>query len=145
MRALLLALALAGCFFAALPLAAAADPVSVHIQVIEASRNKGDFEARLAPLKKSLPGYESAKLIDEIEARVEAGGSVSLEILGRDKMLNVKVLKVTPTAIQLRIAIDALKVSTKTTHQKGNATFMIALPTGNETARFLAITPRFAP
>jgi hypothetical protein len=130
---------------------AAPEPVTVHIQVIEASK-KGDFDKRLAALKTperdALPGYEGAKLVDEVEAQIEPGASVSLEIMSKSKVLKVTLLKVDPDqTIRLKVAIDAFKFSAETKHQKGKAAtghsmVMVGHPTGKESAVFLAVTPK---
>lgn len=141
MRALIMCLALWTLGILTPAPAAAKEPVSVHIQVIEATRT-GTFDPRLSALKGSLPGYQGAKLVDEITTNVDKGSSVSVEILGRTKMLKVTPLKIDPDAIRLKLDIEAMKFSIKTTHKKGNATVVLAITSGDK-ARFLAVTPTF--
>lgn len=117
--------------------------VSVRIQVIEAQRKGGVFEDRLQPLRAALEGYEGAKLVDEVETQVEPGSSVSLQILKKSQMLKVTVRKMLPDGtIKLRLAIEAIKFETDTTHQKGSATVLVGFKTDKGTSMFLAVTPK---
>jgi hypothetical protein len=120
-------------------------PVAINILVIEGDEKQGSFDPRLERLKKSMPGYTGAKLLDELRTNVEEGSSVSLEIMkqsGQSRLLRVTVQNVEPNGtVRLQVAIDALKLKTDTTHEKG-ATFMVRHPMPGNKALFLAVTPK---
>lgn len=118
-----------------------AAPVKIQIKVIEASRTSKKFDKKLESLKDKLPGYTGARLVDELDAKADVGGAVTLEIKERKQILKVKVLEFKKDVVKLEVSIPQLKLSTKTTHKKNNATFIVAHKTGKDTALFLAITP----
>ena len=120
----------------------AAGSIPIRIQVIEATKSGKGFDKRLAKLKDGIVGYNGAKLVDEIVAKVEPGASVSLEILKRSQVLKVKLREVQPDGtVKLSVAIEAFKFAANTTHKKGRATVLVAHRTGKDTALFLAVTP----
>jgi hypothetical protein len=121
-------------------------PVKIHILVIEADKKAEHFDKRLEPFRKAMPGYKGAKLLDELDASAEEGASVSLEILrqsGKSRLLRVTVQDVgdTTKTVKLKVAIDALKFSTVTTHKNG-ATLVVGHPLSGDKALFLAVTPK---
>lgn len=119
--------------------------VQIHILVIEGDKTSSDFEKSLERWRNAMPGYTGAKLVDELNATVEEDSSVSLEILrrsGTPRLLRVTVRKIEPDhTVKLRVAIDALKLSTDTTHKNG-ATLVVGNPLSGTRALFLAITPK---
>ena len=138
---------MAGALAILAPVTARADaPVTVKILVIEASRTAGKVDPAVASLAKAMPGYSGARLVDALEAKVAGGSSVSLEIKDRKEILKVTVLKAAAREVHLKLAIDALKFSTKTSHKlrsDKDATVLVrAKKTGKDTALFLAVTPR---
>ena len=124
------------------PSAHAAGPVSIRIQVIEASTKSKSFDKRLMPLKKAMRGYTGAKLIDALNTRVTKGSSVSLEILKRSQVLKVTLREVKNGSVQLTVAIEKFNFKANTTHKKGEATVVVAHETGPDTALFFAVTPK---
>jgi hypothetical protein len=122
-----------------------AKPVRIHILVIEGDKKSDHFDKKLEALRKAMPGYKGAKLLDELDASAEEGASVSLEILrqsGKSRLLRVTVQDVTPEkSVKLKVAIDALKFSTVTTHKNG-ATLVVRHPLSADKALFLAVTPK---
>lgn len=127
----------------ALPaLAQAAPPVSIKIQVIEASTKSKTWDPKLRDLKKAIKGYSGAQVVDELSTKVDPGASVSLQIMERSRLLKVTLREVLPDGtVKLSVAIDAFKFSTNTTHKKGRATVIVAHETSETTAVFLAVTP----
>lgn len=139
---ILAALLLLSLALLAWPARAQATPVTVRIQVIEA-RKKGAFDPKITSLKSAMPGYEGAKLVDELETKVEPGGSVSLEILDKKRVLKVTVVDVAADGVvKLKLDIDAFKMSTTTKHVRDNATVVVAKPLDADKALFLAVTTR---
>lgn len=116
--------------------------VTIKIQVIEASTISKTFDPALNKLKKAFRGYSGAKLVDQIEAEVKKGASVSLEILRKSRLLRVTFKgRKADGSIQLKVAIKEFKFSADTTHKKKNATVVVAHATSETTAVFLAVTP----
>lgn len=119
--------------------------VAVHIVVIEADKKSKEMDKRAEPFRKKMPGYEGAKVLDELTAPVEEGSSVSLEIMKKSKeprLLKVTVQKVEPDkSTSLHVSIDALKFDADTRH-KNNGTLLVAKPLSDSKALFLAITPK---
>ncbi len=124
------------------PSAQAAGPVSIRIQVIEATTKSKAFDKRLAPLKKAIRGYTGAKLIDALNTQISAGSSVSLEILKRSQVLKVTLQEVLKDSVKLTVEIEKFNFKATTTHKKGEATVVVAHETGPDTALFFAVTPR---
>ena len=121
----------------------AQEPVNIRVQVIEGTNKSTEQDPRIASLKTAIVGYTGAKLLDELEVKVEPKASISLEILGRSQILKVTVLDVDKDGtVKLRVAIDSFKFSANTTHKKNNATVVLAHKTGPDTALFLAVTPK---
>src|SRR5688572_14264565 len=146
-RAFLFTLALVG---ALSPTALAAAPsVKVDILVIEAKREKGNFDPRIAKLKDKLAraGYESAQVLDELSHReIEVGSRVSLEMPSKKQTLSVRVLEVTKDQkIKLLVAIDGMKFETTTEHTNGGL-LLVGIPQENkEKAMMLGVTPTLVP
>lgn len=127
---------------AAFPALAVAAPVTVRIQVIEAQK-KGTVDPKIASLASAMPGYEGAKLVDELETKVEPGGSVSLEILDKKRVLKVTVVEVDKAGVvKLKLEIEAFKMSTSTKHVRDNATVVVGKPLDADKGLFLAVTTR---
>lgn len=133
-----------------LPENAEASPVSVGIVVIEASRSGKTIDPRVKGLKldKKLGqlGFKSAKVMDELNAKVELGAQISLEILkktGKPKMLKVKVLEANRKTgtVKLNVAVPELEFDTQTTHKKGG-TLMLTIPSGKAKRLFMAVSPK---
>lgn len=124
------------------PALAQAAPVTVRIQVVDAQK-KGAFDPKLSALRSALPGYEGAKLVDELETKVEPGSSVSLQVLDKTAILKVTVVDVDKDGVvRLKLEIDAFKLSTTTKHVRDNATAVVAKPLEGDKAVFLAVTTR---
>ena len=126
----------------------AAPKVSVDIAVIEASRTGTKVDPRVSALKlhKKLAqyGFTSAKVMDELSAKVDLGSSVSLEFMqknGKGRMLQVKVLEAAKALVRLQVTVPDIKFSTKTEHKNGG-TFMLALPGRQAKRLFLAVNPK---
>ncbi len=127
---------------AALPSLALAAPITVRIQVIEANK-KGQVDPKIASLKSAMPGYEGAKLVDELETKVEPGGSVSLEILDKKQVLKVTVVEVDKDGVvKLKLEVAAFKMATSTKHVRDNATVVVGKPLDGDKGLFLAVTTR---
>ncbi len=117
--------------------------VNIHIQVIEASTSSKKFDPALVKLKKAFRGYQGARLVDQLEAKVKKGASVSLQILRKSRLLRVTFKERNPDgSVKLNVAIDALKFSADTTHKNKNATVVVSHETSATTAVFLAVTPK---
>ena len=117
--------------------------IKIQVQVIEASTQSKGIDPQLSKLKKAFRGYKSAKLVDKLEAKVQKGSSISLEILRKSRLLSVTFQELKPDgSIQLKVAIDAFKFSAQTTHKKKNATVVVAHETSDSSAIFLAVTPK---
>jgi hypothetical protein len=117
--------------------------IKIHIQVIEASTTSKDFDPKLKKLKKAFRGYKGAKIVDQLEAKVTKGSSLSLEILRKSRLLSVTFKDLKPDgSIRLKVSIAAFKFSAETTHKKKNATVVVAHETSETSAIFLAVTPR---
>ena len=130
------------------PASAAANepkPVKLHILVIEADKKSGDWDKRIADMRSAMPGYKSAKVLDELEASTEEKSSVSLEIMrqsGQPRLLKVSVRKVeADKTVKLRLEIEALKFKMDTTHEKGVGRIVVAKPMPGDKALFFAVTP----
>lgn len=129
--------------------AIAAPEVSVGIVVIEASKQGKDVDKRVRALKldKRLEvyGFTSAKVRDELTAKVALGSSVSLEFKGskgkKTRMLKVKVLEAKKSMVKLEVAVPDIRFETTTQH-KDSGTIMLALPAGQSGRLFLAVSPK---
>jgi hypothetical protein len=158
-RASLALMGTSGAFFSVplLPLAviaqqqpAAEKKVAINILVIEADKKSTTFDKQVEPLKGSLPGYTGGKVLDELKTSIEVGSSVSLEIArqsGEKRLLKVTLRKVAPDgSIRLRVAIDAIKFDSDTTHPKkpdgSHGTIVVGKAISAEKALFLAVTPQ---
>lgn len=119
-------------------------PVAINIYVIEADKKSSDFDDKLKDLKNAMPGYSGAKILDELNTKVEEGSSVSLEIMrrsGEARLMKVTVLDVdNQGTVKLHIAIDELKFSSDTTHKKG-ARLVVGKALSDTKALFLAVKP----
>lgn len=123
-----------------------AKPVAIHILVIEGDKKGKEVDKRIdAALKSAMPGYTGAKVLDELTTSVEEGSSVSLEILrksGESRLLKVTVRSVDPNGtVHLNVAIEALKFSADTTHEKSGR-LVVRHPLSEDKALFLAVTPK---
>jgi hypothetical protein len=123
-----------------------AKPVAIHILVIEGDKKGKELDKKIdAQLRSAMPGYGGAKVLDELTTSVEEGSSVSLEILrqsGVSRLLKVTVRNVDPNGtVHLTVAIDALKFSADTTHEKSGR-FVVRHPLSEDKALFLAVTPK---
>jgi hypothetical protein len=120
-------------------------PVTIRIRVIEVTK-KGSFDARLTRFKNLLPAFDGAKLVDELETRVEPKSTVTLQIHGAPTTLKVTVLKVEPDlTVKLKVDIDAFKFSAKTTHLRSRATMMVGKMIEKEKGLYLAVTTKVEP
>ncbi|MFO0723712.1 MAG: hypothetical protein U1E65_08030 [Myxococcota bacterium] len=120
-------------------------PVSIRIQVIEVTK-KGNFDARLTRFKNALPAFDGARLVDELETKVEPKSAVTLQIHGTPTTLRVTVLKVEPDlTVKLKVDIDAFKFSAKTTHLRRKATTMVGKMIDKDRGLYLAVTTRVEP
>ena len=117
--------------------------VKIEVQVIEASTKLKKFDPKLAKLKKAFRGFSGATIVDELQASVSQGSSISLEILRKSRLLKVTFRELAKDgSIKLRVAIDAFKFSAETVHKKKNATVVVAHETSETSAIFLAVTPK---
>jgi len=117
--------------------------IKIHVQVIEASTKTKGIDPQLKKLKKAFRGYQGAKIVDQLEATVVKGSSISLEILRKSRLLSVTFKDLAKDgSIRLKVAIDAFKFSAETTHKKKNATVVLAHETSDTSAIFLAVTPK---
>ena len=146
-RAVLFTLAL----MAGLPPAALAAPpsVTVNILVIEAKRDSGNFDPRIAKLKDKITraGYGSAQVLDELSHHeIEVGSRVSLQMPSRKQTLSVRVLEVTKEQkIKLLVAIEGMKFETTTEHTNGGI-LLVGIPQKDtKTAMMLGVTPTLVP
>lgn len=134
--------------FAPVP-ADAAPEVKVGIVVIEASKKGKAVDKRVKALKLANRlaeyGFTSAKVHDELTAKVALGSTVSLEFMGtktkRGRMLRVKVVEAKKSMVKLELAVPDIKFETTTQH-KDSGTIMLALPKGKASRLFLAVSPR---
>ena len=118
--------------------------VPIKIQVIEANIAPGKADPRLAELMKSMPGYKSARIVDELLRTVAVGSTVSLQYLKTDKTKIVKVEVLSANAEAVKLSLEAqfkTLAKTKTTHRKGRATVMFGKKIDAKRALFLAVTP----
>ena len=143
MLALLVSLALSAPAFAAGP------SVSVNILVIEAKREKGDFDPRIVRLKDKITraGYRSAVVLDELSHhQIEVGSRVSLQMPSRKQTLSVRVLEITKDQrIRLQVAIEGMKFETTTEHTNGGI-LLVGIPQKEtKTAMMLGVTPTLEP
>lgn len=137
-------LLLLGLVALAWPSRAQAAPVTIRIQVIEATKT-GAFDPRLAALKDKIPGFDGAKLMDELETKVEPGASVSLEILDKKRVLKVTVEKLEPNGtVKLKLEIEAFKFAASTTHLRDRAMTIVGKKLDKDTSLYLAVTTRAA-
>ena len=128
----------------------AAAPVQLDILVIEAKKGgKPHMPAKLKEVKvdddlRNL-GFTSARILDQLPAKVEHMGSVSLEIntpySKKKEMLSVTVLGQTKSVVTLRVELPSLKFKTETGHKKGATLMLVPRQKGNS-ALFLAIRPK---
>jgi hypothetical protein len=128
---------------------AAAPGVKVDILVIEAKREKGDFDPRIQKLKDKIgrAGYESAQVVDELSHReIEIGSRVSLQMPSKKQTLSVTVLEVTKDQkIKLLVAIEGMKFETTTEHTNGGL-LLVGIPQKDaKTAMMLGVTPTLVP
>jgi hypothetical protein len=128
---------------------AAKPSVKVNILVIEAKREKGDFDQRIVKLKDNITraGYRSAAVLDELSHHeIEVGSRVSLQMPSKKQTLSVRVIEVTKDQkIKLQVAIDGMKFDTTTEHSNGG-TLLVAIPQKeSKTALMLGVTPTLVP
>jgi len=117
--------------------------IKIHVQVIEASTVSKGIDPKLKKLKKAFRGYKGAKIVDQLEASVAKGSSISLEILRKSRLLSVTFKEIdSDGSIRLKVAIEAFKFAAETTHKKKNATVVVAHETSEQSAIFLAVTPK---
>lgn len=124
-------------------------PIGVHILVLEAQRTGGkkiDPRLKKAGLAKELVrlGYVNARVLDELEARVERGARVSLQMPGRRQNLQVKLLQARPKQRQFRLELSIPEDRFQmTTHHRDGGTVLIFLPARPSRPDIgLAVTPR---
>jgi len=129
--------------FAAVPAFAQPKPVTVRIAVIEVTKT-GNFDPRIAAFKSKLPGFDGAKLVDELESKVDPGSSVSLQIRDKKQVLKVTVDKVEADGtVKLKVEIEAFKFSMNTTHLRDKATVIVGKMLDDKvTGLYLAVTTR---
>ena len=118
----------------------------VELLAVDRVTKKGNFDARLTRFKNLLPAFDGAKLVDELETRVEPKSTVTLQIHGAPTTLKVTVLKVEPDlTVKLKVDIDAFKFSAKTTHLRSRATMMVGKMIEKEKGLYLAVTTKVEP
>jgi hypothetical protein len=115
--------------------------VTVHLQVIEATKTSTVFDSRIGNLHGSLLGYSGANLLDELEVRVEVRRPALFDILNHSQKLKVTVRKIDAGSVVLRVAIDAFKFGADVTYRKNGATVVVGKKTGPTTGLFLAVAP----
>ena len=155
LRRLLWGVLIAGCAFGLSPYAEAADPagsrpdpVGVHILVIAAQRSGQGIDRRLAKagLAKELQrlGYLRARVLDELNARVERGARVSLQMPSRRQNLKVRLLEAKPSRRQYRLelAIPEERFQMTTNHRDGGTVLIFLPPRPSRPDIGLAVTPR---
>lgn len=136
------ALLVFACVLLAPPSYAEVKPVTIRIKIIEAKKT-GSFDPKLESFRAALPGFDGAKLLDELETKVEPGGAVSLEILDKKRVLKVTVLEVQKDAtVKLKVEIEAFKFSANTTHLRDKATTIVGKMIEKDTGLYLAVTTR---
>lgn len=128
---------------------AAQPSVKVNILVIEAKREKGDFDPRILKLKEKITrgGYRSAQVLDELSHHeIEVGSRVSLQMPSRKQTLSVRVLEVTKEQkIKLLVAIEGMKFETTTEHTNGGL-LLVGIPQKDaQSAMMLGVTPTLVP
>lgn len=128
--------------------AGSGEAIAVHVLVLEAERSGSGIDPRLAKvgLSKELKrlGYLRAKVLDELNARVEKGARVTLQMPSRRQNLQVKLLHAEARAkkFRLRLAIPEERFVMTTNHKDGG-TVLIFLPPGRSRPDIgLAVTPR---
>ena len=127
-----------------------ATEIGVHILVLEAERSKDDqgIDPRLtkAGLAKDLTrlGYVRAKVLDELDTRVERGARVSLQMPSRKQNLQVKLLEAKPKKKQFRLELAVPEERFRmTTNHTGGGTVLIFLPPARSRPDIgFAVTPR---